>query len=330
MNRHCVTASACNPPVELRSRTPAATSPCPCGRPLRRPAPGPGFLRVTSLDAVRHGSASPRKRGTGAIGSRHLDAEARPVSRRRCHIDRELEQSASRSHDRQPQPESPRPIALRVVELVELLEDALVFGLGNADAGVLDADHPTARIRMCRGAGNSARIRTHRDLSVRRVLDRVLQQVSDDAGEEDFIRLRTRLAWTLVVRTRPFALATSKYSSCRRARNPDSEKVARLTGTTPASNFDTSSSASICALSACNAVFMCAAIWRVASSSGASSMRRQTTKAYASVGAGHGWQRPESASSPGSRLQRRRARHEAAGSGALFLADVERLLQVAE
>src|SRR5215467_877795 len=75
------------------------------------------------------------------------------------------EKTAESSHDRQSKPEALAPVARRILELNELLEDALALVFGNARAGIphfqpgtpssvaTDHQHAAAR-RIANGVGN--------------------------------------------------------------------------------------------------------------------------------------------------------------------------------
>ena len=87
---------------------------------------------------------------------------------------------------REAEPQAARAIARRVVQLIELFEDALVLFLGDADPGVPDLD-----------AGDAAApAATDHDAAAVRVADRIRDQVRQHAKQQRRIgrehRLRAR------------------------------------------------------------------------------------------------------------------------------------------
>src|SRR6185503_712869 len=80
-----------------------------------------------AADQVRHFLLDGRDHRLHAsgIGDRHLDREARTLADRRAQPQRMTEQLHDAAYRREPQAEAARAVPRRIVELVELLEDAL-------------------------------------------------------------------------------------------------------------------------------------------------------------------------------------------------------------
>src|SRR6266496_4110956 len=75
------------------------------------------------------------------------EPELRAAPGRRGHLHPKLQQVGEPFDDRQAEAESSRPIAFRIVELVELLEDPRVLGFGDSAPGVGDGDDELVALR---------------------------------------------------------------------------------------------------------------------------------------------------------------------------------------
>src|SRR6185436_13360171 len=132
----------------------------------------------------------------GRIGNRHFDREARALADRGAQPQRMAEQLHDAPYGREPEAEAARAVPSRIVELIELLEDALVLLSRNADARVPDldlgnvaappaGDDDAALFRVAQRVGDKVRQHAEQQRSVRR---------------EGHLRAARRHAQTLVLR----------------------------------------------------------------------------------------------------------------------------------
>ena len=113
----------------------------------------------------------------GALAPRHFrsrgkrEAEYRPPSRRRPHLERRREKIGDTAHDRQPKAE---PLGLQrpFRQALELFEDRSLLGLGDADAAIPNLEEDA----------DAASTRTDEHAARARIFDGVRQQISATGG----------------------------------------------------------------------------------------------------------------------------------------------------